>query len=204
MHFLPSEAVEHPLYRCRLYPVDRSRVNEFGESFEERPQQKSHTQWALAWAALEPLCSTSWMVSWVFLEASGEFLDVTPSTLPKPLSISHTSPESRHEVFERSWLHLQCPQHEDICLGHWDIGRSWSSLAVGGSQQRSVQCWPWLCHHHHRCPPTWRTPEAGRCRFPPPVVCKCSLREIQMPLNPCCTDSGIKWLFSFLFKTWLF
>lgn len=28
--------------RCRLYPVDRSRVNEFGESYEERPQRKLH------------------------------------------------------------------------------------------------------------------------------------------------------------------
>lgn len=62
MCFLPSKAVEHLSYRCRLYPVDRNRVNEYGESYEE---QKPHTQWALAWAALEPLCSTSWMVSWL-------------------------------------------------------------------------------------------------------------------------------------------
>lgn len=71
-----------------------------------------------------------WSADWVFLNASGEFLDGTPSTLPKPLSISHTSPESSHEVFERRWLHLQCPQRENICLGHWDVGHSWSSLAV--------------------------------------------------------------------------
>ncbi|XP_036164920.1 cleft lip and palate transmembrane protein 1-like protein isoform X1 [Myotis myotis] len=32
------------LYQRWLYPVDRSRVNEFGESYEERPQQKPHTQ----------------------------------------------------------------------------------------------------------------------------------------------------------------
>uniref|UniRef100_A0A8C2REP2 Lipid scramblase CLPTM1L n=1 Tax=Capra hircus TaxID=9925 RepID=A0A8C2REP2_CAPHI len=29
--------------RCRLYPVDKSRVNEFGESYEEAPQRKPHT-----------------------------------------------------------------------------------------------------------------------------------------------------------------
>lgn len=44
MPVLPSEAVACPSYRCRLYPVDRSRVNEFGESYEERPQRKLHTQ----------------------------------------------------------------------------------------------------------------------------------------------------------------
>jgi hypothetical protein len=27
---------------CRLYPVDKSRVNEFGESYEEQPKRKSH------------------------------------------------------------------------------------------------------------------------------------------------------------------
>lgn len=29
-------------YHCRLYPVDKSRVNEFGESYEEQPKRKPH------------------------------------------------------------------------------------------------------------------------------------------------------------------
>ncbi|KAJ8791125.1 hypothetical protein J1605_020795 [Eschrichtius robustus] len=34
--------VTHAWSRCRLYPVDKSRVNEFGESYEGNPQRKPH------------------------------------------------------------------------------------------------------------------------------------------------------------------
>lgn len=36
-------SLTHTWSRCRLYPVDKSRVNEFGESYEDTPQRKPHT-----------------------------------------------------------------------------------------------------------------------------------------------------------------